>query len=223
MKCLEQEKSQRLTLRNQNPHSSIFIFVFFSKGTIPTELGLATTLEWLNLLESTKPFVGGIPNELGQLTQLNFLGIAATALGGTAPAELALLTNLAMMSIQKKLTGQVPTELGRLTKLNVHLDMGNNTLTGSTPTQFRLFTDLEEAELGLNTFSGYVPSQFGLLTKLTKLGLTSNSLSGTVPLELEGLGDRLNALTLDQNPLLPGVLPEGLCGVDGECIKTLLN
>merc|ERR1712085_238911 len=84
-------------------------------------------------------------------------------LTGGVPTQLGLLTDLTNLILDKNpLTGDVPTQLGLLTKL-VYLWIIDTDLSGSVPSQLGLLTSLQSLQLQDNHFSGSLPSQLGNL------------------------------------------------------------
>ena len=81
---------------------------------------------------------GEIPPELGRLSNLMQLDLAANQLTGEIPPELGNLTNLEVLYLAgNRLTGEIPPELGNLTNLNhLHIQPSNE-LTACMPTSFR--------------------------------------------------------------------------------------
>ena len=85
---------------------------------------------------------GAIPAALGNLTNLEWLGLSSNELTGRIPAELGRLVNLEYLSLGwNELTGAIPAALGNLTDLEV-LRLSSNELTGST-TWLENLTNLE--------------------------------------------------------------------------------
>ena len=154
------------------------------QGTIPEELGLLTALTFLGLYEN-RLLTGGIPTQLGLLTALK---------------ELYLWTN--------QLTGTVPTQLAQLTVL-AHLDFDENQLTGTIPVELRQLTALTELWLSNNQLTSTIPPQLGELTALTRLDLDGNQLTGTIPTALTQLTN-LEELYFHNNNLT-GQVPSGFC------------
>jgi Leucine-rich repeat (LRR) protein len=69
---------------------------------------------------------GSIPTEIGELTQLEFLRLAFNELSGELPTELAKCQELQEVAVgDNKLVGTLPAELGSLNKL-LYLDLQNN-------------------------------------------------------------------------------------------------
>ena len=68
------------------------------------------------------------------------------------------------------------------------MDLYNNRIAGSIPSQLGLLSQLGHLKLSKNKFTGFIPSQLGQLTKLSKLRLDDNDLSNkTIPAEVEAL------------------------------------
>ena len=86
-------------------------------GGIPTQLGLLTSLQSLNLAGND---LGGtsMPSEIGRLVDLETLELQVTTLAGQLPSEIGLCTKLTMLDVWRSdLTGTVPTEIGNIKSL----------------------------------------------------------------------------------------------------------
>ena len=91
--------------------------------------------------------IGGIPPELGRLTELQDFVVLKNELAGRIPPELGELTNLWRLWLQdNELTGWLPPELGELTNLRVLL-LDENDLTGPIPPELARLTNLEYLSL----------------------------------------------------------------------------
>ena len=85
----------------------------------------------LNL--SNNQLTGQIPNEIGNLINLNYLDLSSNDLSGEIPSEIVNLINLNHLDLQNNaLSGEIPSEIGNLTNLN-YLRLKNNDITGVIP------------------------------------------------------------------------------------------
>ena len=159
---------------------------------------------WLNDNDLT----GHIPTQLGNLSNLTFLGLWENQLTGTIPAELGNLANLTeLWLIENELSGQIPAELGNLSNL-IKLYLGGNELSGQIPAELGNLSNLRELGFGSGQLSGRIPPELGRLSNLTRLWLDRNKLSGQIPAELGKLSN-LIWLGLEDNQL-NGKIPADL-------------
>ncbi|MDE5120130.1 MAG: putative Ig domain-containing protein, partial [Trichodesmium sp. St19_bin1] len=76
---------------------------------------------------------GEIPEELGNLSNLDLLNLEQNQLTGNIPEELSNLSNLRILWLsENQLTGEIPEQLGNLSNLQV-LDLYDNQLIGKIP------------------------------------------------------------------------------------------
>lgn len=103
-----------------------------------------------------------------------------------------------------ELRGTIPSDLGNLTYLE-SLILAKNQLQGTIPSELGNLTYLEALTLYENQLRGSIPSELGSLSSLQVLALFENRLSGTVPPELA----ELNSLVwlLLSNNQLSGSIP----------------
>ena len=100
---------------------------------------------------------GGIPENIGKLTELTQLGLKSNDLKGEIPESIGNLINLTQLSLgNDSLSGNIPESIGKLKKLTL-LDLSHNQLSGS------------------------IPEAIGELTALHTFLADSNNLSGTIP------------------------------------------
>ncbi|MBC6479003.1 MAG: leucine-rich repeat domain-containing protein [Hormoscilla sp. GM7CHS1pb] len=100
-------------------------------GKIPNQLGNLSNLERLNL--HSNQLSGSIPPELGNLKNLRLLNLNSNQLSGSIPPELGNLNKLEYLYLKSnQLSGSIPPELGNLKKLD-RLYMSKNQLTDSIP------------------------------------------------------------------------------------------
>ena len=84
------------------------------------------------------------------------------------------------------LTGTLPTEIGDFPELE-ELFLWSNNLTGNIPTQIGSLTNLIHLDLAPNGFSGSIPTEIGNLTNLEILWLNNCGLSGSIPQSFQNL------------------------------------
>ena len=76
---------------------------------------------------------GGIPENIGKLTELTQLGLKSNDLKGEIPESIGNLTNLTDLYLyNNQLTGAIPSEIGNLTNLT-YLNISENQLEGVIP------------------------------------------------------------------------------------------
>ena len=123
---------------------------------------------------------GEIPAELGNLSNLTYLGLS-----GEIPAELGSLSDLeGLLLYSNELSGEIPAELGSLSYLT-ELYLFENELSGEIPAELGSLSNLEMLWLDNNELSGEIPAELGSLSNLIWLRLSANCLSGCVPSSLE--------------------------------------
>ncbi len=105
------------------------------------------------------------------------------------------------------LNGTIPSELGNLTNLTT-LSLWDNELSGTIPPELTNLTNLEFLYLDGNQLSGPIPPGLGKVTNLQEVYLSENNLSGTIPSELGRLTN-LKGLYLYDNEL-SGPIPSEL-------------
>ena len=118
-----------------------------------------------------------LPPEIGRLTTLNTLRLAANHLT-SLPAQVWRLTNLTWLDLSGNQLTSLPPEIGQLTKLT-WLDLDANQLT-SLPPEIGCLTNLTELYLDGNHLTS-LPPEIGRLTNLTQLYLPRNQLTSLPP------------------------------------------
>ncbi|KAG7343128.1 two component regulator [Nitzschia inconspicua] len=174
-------------------------------GSIPTEIGLATNLEILQL--GGNGFDGLIPEELYQLTLLTHLDLFECAFSGPISTSIAKLSNLNSLDLSvNRFLGSLPEELYTLTQLTTLL-LFSNLFTGNiSPEIGNMSEKLGEFDFGDNTFDGTLPTELGNLQNLYAIWLEDNQFTGTVPSEIGSL-PFLETFSIFDNPGLGGQFP----------------
>ena len=104
------------------------------------------------------------------------------------------------------LAGTLPSELGYLANL-VTLWLADNQLSGSIPTELGNLSNLASLSLGSNQLAGPIPTEIGNLANLTTLWLGNNRLTGSIPTQLGNLAN-LEYLSLYSNRLTGSIPAE---------------
>jgi hypothetical protein len=163
-----------------------------------------------NWLETTTPCAWyGVTCAGGHVTGVELSG---NQLGGTIPSELGNLGELQRLGLASNgLTGGIPPELGELVNLSM-LMLYDNQLSGPIPPELSNMVNLAHLRLYTNQLSGSIPPELGQLPKLTYLVLKSNRLSGSIPPELGNLAGTLRVLYLSCNQL-SGEVPRDIAAL----------
>ena len=106
-----------------------------------------------------------------------------------------------------QVVGSIPTELGNLSLLT-SLDLRLNEVSGVIPAELGNLSSLQDLQLGSNQLTGNIPAELGNLSSLQDLQLGSNQLTGNIPAELGNLSS-LDSLSLVNNQLT-GTIPAEL-------------
>jgi hypothetical protein len=147
-------------------------------GPIPPEIGLFPSLESLDFSNypiysqsCTGPcnhVLGPIPNELGNLTNLQTLLLSRSTLSQQFPPPVLNLVNLIdLKAISCNLSGPIPQEISKLSKLQF-LFLGANSLVEPLP-ELGSLINLQQLTLWGNAIRNIIPAKWGNLGNLTYL------------------------------------------------------
>ncbi|WP_437400077.1 leucine-rich repeat domain-containing protein [Flagellimonas lutimaris] len=168
-------------------------------GTLPNEIGDLVDLQRLDLVNHN--IYGVIPDAIGNLVNLEFLDLRNNQLSGDLPGSMGNLTKLeSLLLTSNQFTGSIPDSLENLSELEVFL-ASENQFSGTLPEFLGSLTNLRQLWLGNNQFKGSIPTSYFNLSNLEGLLLSFNQLSGTLPdlwgglVNLTGLGLNNNNLT----------------------------
>ncbi|PQQ04707.1 receptor-like protein 2 [Prunus yedoensis var. nudiflora] len=99
------------------------------------------------------------------------------------------------------MNGSIPTEIGQLMLLHT-LNLSGNNFSGNIPTQISNLKNLEALDLSRNALSGNIPSSLASLHFLHNLNVSYNDLRGPIPTSTQL--QSLNASAFEGNPKLCG-------------------
>ena len=158
-------------------HLSLFGIVIPSDTWLTDSLVAMTGLTWLYIASqtvSTKQNSSTLPTQIGLLTSLERISLVNTRLTGTLPTEFGLLTKLANLELSlNDLSGTIPTEIGLLTDLVV-LDLSYSPmLTGFVPSEVGALTNLSKLDFHFTSMSAQIPPEvcaLGLEVTMSELG-----------------------------------------------------
>lgn len=162
-------------------------------GALPTELGNLTDLQFLGLNASQ---LTNLPAVLGQLTNLQGLYLGDNYLTDI-PNELAKSTKLAELSLQGNQLTKFPSVLGRLNHLS-SLTLSSNQLASLSGAELGRLTNLQAIYLDNNHLTS-LPPEVGYLSDLRILSINNNQLAN-LPLELGNL-TKLERILVSNNQL----------------------
>ena len=155
-------------------------------GSLPKDLGSLPFLKRLVIKRGV--FIGRLPFDFADFTNLNELHLEGLDLMGAIPSKIGLLNrtleNLTLRNC--KLDGTIPKSVMKLTKLK-QLDLSGNKLKEAIPKNIAKLKELEVLDLSHNQLTGTVASLLGDLTNLRLLNLAGNTLQGSLPKELNKL------------------------------------
>ncbi|TYJ12031.1 hypothetical protein E1A91_A11G320100v1 [Gossypium mustelinum] len=149
-------------------------------GTIPSELGSLSFLEWLDIHHNS--FHDSLPIELTNLHRLKYLNFGNNSFNGEMPSWFGYFAKLQSLYMYgNNFTGVIPSTLGNLSKLE-KLILHNNDFKGEIPITIGNLSNLKWLYLDDNNLSGHLQSGvFDNLSKLQVLSLTRNQISGRIP------------------------------------------
>lgn len=187
-------------------------------NSFPKEIGYLSNLKGL-IIGGNFFTTGGIPQEIGNLTQLTILVLESSFLTGQIPASIFNISSLTLLDLSNNsLSGSLPTFPRSNLPVLQNLDVSTNALTGHIPSFLFECKSLQVLALKENKFTGEIPTQIGNLTSLRTLLMGDNQLTGQLPSEIANLRN-LDKFSFGINSLQGTVPPEifnmsSLTGID---------
>jgi len=211
----------------KNCHSLLIFNVWDNNlsGNIPHWISLDAKALQLR----SNNFTGNIPPQICQMSSLIILDFAHNTISGYIPSCLQNITTLVFNNASRYMfsysfpsfhnrylimdDGLELVTKGQVSKYekNLHfvtlIDMSNNNLTGTIPSQIFSLTGLFSLNLSHNSLTGKIPNEIGNMKKLESLDFSVNNFQGEIPQDLSSLSF-LSYLNLSFNNLT-GQIPSG--------------
>ncbi|KAA8534617.1 hypothetical protein F0562_032124 [Nyssa sinensis] len=164
------------------------------EGPIPL---LPETIEVIDL--SGNNLTGYIPTQAGGLQNIKYLTFSGNMLSGPIPLSFCHENNVLMHLdlSNNSLSGTLPPSLGNCTSL-ISLNLGMNNLRGNIPNELEAAKKMTYLQLNDNHFNGHFPSFIRGLQSLEVLNLGNNRFQGEIPQFIGNL-QNLRILVLELN------------------------
>ncbi|KAJ0601751.1 putative protein kinase RLK-Pelle-LRR-XI-1 family [Helianthus annuus] len=184
---------------------------YLGDGTGLGSLNLSSFPNLVSLLIENCGVEGSIPEQIGFLSDLNYLSLWGNRLSGNLPVSLTNLTHLENLDLSyNHFSGDLPHSFTNLIRLKT-LYLDSNSFSGEFPALLTNLIHLESLSLSTNNFSGELPVSLTNLTHLKYLILSGNHFSGNLPVWLTKLS-HLEYLDLSYNNF-SGELPVSLANL----------
>ena len=122
--------------------------------------------------------LGAIPNEIGNLQNLEIFLIGFNNFNGSIPFEIFNISTIqAIDMLFNDLSGHLPSNADLFLPNLQYLHLGVNKLSGTIPGSISNASKLTYLDLGDNSFSGSIPEPLGNLRLLKWLGIAGNNLT----------------------------------------------
>jgi Leucine-rich repeat (LRR) protein len=158
----------------------------FISGTMPSQVGHLTSLVYFYFRRNSMKFNLNFvkPGQMSNLCKLHFSCCSScTPCVVSQLCDFAPFDAVSMWLDDNTITGTLPTQLALLTNL-ASLSLTNASITGTIPTQMGTMSNMQRLWLYTNQLHGKIPTQFGNLTQLSVFEVQQNHLSGTMPKSL---------------------------------------
>ncbi|KPA13318.1 LRR receptor-like serine/threonine-protein kinase GSO1, partial [Candidatus Magnetomorum sp. HK-1] len=196
-----------VTCNSDNSHV-IGLKLFYNQlqGSLPNNLGNLKQLQTLFLAGNA--ISGTLPQSMGELSFLTHLDLSDNQLQGSIFSSLEKLSKLSFLAISNNhLSGEIPETILNLSGL-IHLNLSENNLSGNIPVSIWQLPNLNNLNLSGNQFIGDVLSECSSAKYLSYLNLSNNGFTGTIPPCIGELRS-LSSLYLSDNKF-SGTIPSAI-------------
>ncbi|KAL6289723.1 hypothetical protein ACE6H2_007233 [Prunus campanulata] len=149
-------------------------------GFIPQEV-IAMSPSYVAIYLQNNRFSGSLPQEVGNLINLEYLSVSDNMLSGKIPANLGQCVRLEYLEMQRNFfQGEIPSSLSSLRGI-IEVHLSQNNLSGTIPEFLARFEFLQYLNLSYNNFEGMVPIE-GVFKNATMTSVKGNrKLCGGIP------------------------------------------
>ncbi|KAK8643361.1 hypothetical protein V6N13_012663 [Hibiscus sabdariffa] len=155
-------------------------------GRIPVPVTNISSLKQFDI--HSNGFSGLVPENMGNLWNLDLFAIDYNELGNGKGGDLAFLSSLSNCTRLKilaihmnRLSGVLPDSRANLSAELETLFMGGNRISGNIPDGIGDLVKLTHIHIGENLFTGNVPTSIGKLRNVGLFDLSLNRFSGEIP------------------------------------------
>lgn len=179
-------------------------------GDLPDNLNQLTELQYIDL--SKNQITGPLPDNISQLNKLTFLDISGNKLIDTLSGEISQLDKLRYLALaSNQFSGSIPKRIGDMERLQ-YLNLGHNKLIGAVPVTFANLIYLITMDISFNQLNGVLPDYIDKMSSLIQLDLSHNQFMGTIP-DSFMRATHLEEVRLSFNQL-DGTIPDGFNAFD---------
>jgi len=178
---------------------------------IPSELGVLSGLQSLDVIGNNAIPGGSLPTTFANLTSLSSLHLEATAMTSMPDNIFTTLTSITTLTLVRnpQMGNSLPSSISQTSLQN--LIVNGQTLTNplaNLASSSSLRSSLKLIDLSTTSITGAIPASISTFSALTELHLDSNGLQGPLP---PSSPPQLQILSLSNNTGLTGSVPGAFC------------